>query len=146
MLTSSTAMIPFAIHQWMTSWFIPAAQISFLCVMQSILGFSSILRTVYLISPLGYLINISYLPHPRLTPDLSSVPLPKPLLPTVFLLVNENNGNHILSNYSGQKPWNKYWFSYVVAAPCDPLISSILRIWQLSTLFQDPSSFCCIII
>ena len=62
------------------------------------------------------------------------------------MLINENNGNHILSNYSGQKPWNKYWFSFVVAAPCDPLISSILRIWQLSTLFQDPSSFCCIII
>ena len=35
-----------------------------------------------------------------------------------------------------------YFFS--PSAPCDPLISSMPRVWQLSTLFHQPSSFCCI--
>lgn len=104
------------------------------------LDINSIPRTVYLISSLGYLTNISHLPCPKLTPDLSSVHTKASSSVVVPMLVNENNGNHILLITQDKKTLESMLIPFFPLHP--HMIHShqnISRIWQLSTLVHHPS-------
>lgn len=101
------------------------------------LDINSIPRTVYLISSLGYPTNISHLPCPELTPDLSSVHTKASSFVVVPMLVNENNGNHILLITQDKNLGVNVDSFFPLASPYDPFTPK--HIENLTAVHTGPS-------